>query len=202
MRTPPTLHINVNTNSPLKWDQWERRSCIVGWLWARERNKTFLAGLRLIWGYTDASSDEHIIGKIITVINMLSIQRKTYKWARKALLYHVVQRTAVFEPLRSVSCSSRCQRHTAALFRLASPQKNIRMTEGKATQYSEKVKYRFSRTICLCSCQSKMNSESNKQKDLKLKAIISKWSEVLIRFVDNASGRMALKLTGRPYQQI
>lgn len=102
MRTPPTLHINVNTNSPLKWDQWERRSCIVGWLWARERNKTFLAGLRLIWGYTDASSDEHIIGKIITVINMLSIQRKTYKWARKALLYHVVQRTAVFEPLRSV----------------------------------------------------------------------------------------------------
>lgn len=47
-----------------------------------------------------------------------------------------------------------------------------------------------------------MNSESNKQKDLKLKPIISKWSEVLIRFVDNASGRMELKLTGRPYQQI
>lgn len=87
------------------------------------------------------------------------------------------------------------------------------MTEGEkkeAAQYSEKVKYRFSRTISPCSCQSEMNSESNKQRGLKLKPILSRRSDdeaglnlkILVEFVDNASGQMELKLTGRPYQQI
>lgn len=54
------------------------------------------------------------------------------------------------------------------------------MMEGEkkeAAQYSEKVKYRFSRTLALRSCQSKMNSESDKQRDLKLKPILSMRSE-------------------------
>lgn len=80
----------------------------------------------------------------------------------------------------------------------------------EAAQYSEKVKYRFSRTISPYPCQSEMNSESNKQRGLKLKPILSMRSEdeaglnlkILVEFVDNASGQMELKLTGRPYQQI
>lgn len=83
------------------------------------------------------------------------------------------------------------------------------MTEGggkkkEAAQYSEKVKYRFSRTISPCSCQSEMNSESNKQRGLKLKPVLSARSEdaagldlkILVEFVGNASGQMEPKLTG------
>lgn len=111
---------------------------------------------------------------------------------------------------RRESCSSRCQRHTSALFPLASPQRNIGMTEGKRKHHNiaRRLNIVFPEQSLSVPVKVKWIQRATKRSEIKANYFQVKWGwsrfipEILVRFVDNTSGRMELKLTGRPYQQI